>query len=56
MRCNYCHTEIIEFIIHEKQNPKGRIIRRYECECCGPVDEAPASIFDERKPVFKLKG
>jgi len=37
MRCKICHTEIQEFIIHENQNPKGRIIRRYECSCCGPL-------------------
>ena len=38
MICVYCHSEIHEYIIHEGQNMKGRIIRRFECDSCGPLD------------------
>ena len=34
----FCHSEIIEYVWHHRQNPKGRILRRFECILCGPLD------------------
>ncbi|HAS17900.1 MAG TPA: hypothetical protein DCR39_08475 [Nitrospiraceae bacterium] len=38
MICIFCHSEIIEYVWHHRQNPKGRILRRFECILCGPLD------------------
>lgn len=38
MRCNYCHSEIEEYIVHKNQNPKGKILRKLECPLCGPLN------------------
>ena len=38
MICEFCRSEIVEYITHERQNMKGRIIRRFECDSCGPLD------------------
>ena len=37
MYCKNCHSTIVEFIMHEGQNPKGRVFRRLECDICGPL-------------------
>lgn len=31
MFCRMCHAPIEEFVVHERQNPKGRIIRWFRC-------------------------
>ena len=37
MICKICGSEIHEFIWHEGQNQKGRVLRRFECVLHGPL-------------------
>lgn len=46
MICKLCQSEIEQYIWHHRQNPKGRVIRRYECECCGTLH--PATLLPVR--------
>lgn len=47
MVCKLCGSTIYEYVIHERQNMQGPVLRRFECPCCGPLDY---------KTLFPLKG
>ena len=46
MICKICGSEIDIYIWHEGQNQKGKVLKRYECDSCGPLH------FQTLHPLF----